>query len=39
MVQISKNGRGREGALVGLEIECYRLAKDKESDKMEGRIV
>lgn len=23
----------REGALEGLEIECYRLAKDRESDK------
>ena len=29
---------GRRG-LVGLEIECYRLAKDREFDKMEGRIV
>ena len=29
----------REGALEGLEIECYRLAEDRESDKMEGRIV
>ena len=24
---------------MGLEIECYRLAKDKESDKMKSRIV
>ncbi len=30
---------GREGALEGLEIECYRLAKDREFDKIEGRMI